>query len=417
LHIHRPEWLSLSLLRFYLVLALTVPILAYTVSALHRWHTADSAPVIPLDTLLAQAFAVHLQSSDQVLCTMSEQEDCTQAVFVHIKPQLWQHTKTTVQDKYLELSETQDKRLLCQHQSDNSLYCLRLKAENAPLNKELLFSLLFYTLLFIAFFIYAGTLFKDAAVLRSSALNEIRHGHLPAFTLSKKSYLEPLAHSLQNMTARIAELTNFQTEIAETICHDIKTPVARMHFIAHQLEKKGDPQTAQQLMRNLAEIESNINEYLMLAQNQYTPDEMTYESFNLFDFLRQMVDLFNLDTQLVIEIEVAPDLNITANKRLLHRALANLLSNAMRYAGTQIKVTTKVAGGYCHIEVHDDGQAAEPNTSSKRPAEAQHHSLGLSIVRRVCVQHNGLFSFSLSSLGGHTATISIPQILDKERVL
>lgn len=414
MHIHRPEWLSLSLLRFYFVLAMTVPILAYTVNTLHRWHTADSAPVIALDTLLSQAFTTHQHSSGKVVCIMSAEEDCADAVFVHIKPQLWQHTETTGQDKYLELSETADRRLLCQHQSDNSLYCLRLEAENATLDKKLLFSLLFYSVLFIAFFIYTGNLFKDAAVLRSSALNEIRHGHLPAFTLSKKSYLEPLAHSLQNMTARVAELTHFQTEIAETICHDIKTPVARMHFIAHQLDKKGDPQTAQQLMRNLGEIEDNINEYLMLAQNHYTPDEMAYENFNLADFLHQMVDLFTQDNQLTFNVAVESDLIITANKRLLHRAIANLLSNAMRYAGTRINVTADVIDGYCHIVVHDDGQAASQNVASRRPAESLHHSLGLSIVRRVCMQHNGHFGFSASLHGGHAATISIPITQAKE---
>ena len=245
-------------------------------------------------------------------------------------------------------------------------------------------------------------------MLRSSALNEIRHGRLPAFRLSKKSYLEPLAQSLQNMTARIAELTNFQTEIAETICHDIKTPVARMHFIAHQLDKQGNATTALQLTRNLAEIESNINEYLLLAQNQYTPEEMAYESFSLHDFLQHITDLFILDNLLTIEIAVAPDLTITANKRLLHRAIANLLSNAMRYAGSQITVTASVDGEYCHIVVHDDGNAGALTGTSKRPAEALHHSLGLSIVRRVCQQHHGHFSFDASPLGGHAATVSIP---------
>jgi len=427
LPIRRPDWLSLSLLRFYLLLAVTVPVLAYTVTTLHRWYTADSAPVLPLDSILTQAFASQQQGagplSDKVHCVMSAKDDCAAAMFVHIKPQIWQHTAATRPDQYLEISETSAEsttktsietsgsRLLCQQQPDHSLYCLRLNASQQPLDKKLPFSLLFYSALFIIFFIYTGSLFKDAAVLRSSALNEIRHGRLPAFRLSKKSYLEPLAQSLQNMTARIAELTNFQTEIAETICHDIKTPVARMHFIAHQLDKQGNATTASQLTRNLVEIESNINEYLLLAQNQYTPEEMAYESFNLHDFLQQITDLFILDNLLRIENAVATDLTITANKRLLHRAMANLLSNAMRYAGSQIKVTASVDGEYCHLVVHDDGNADKQNGTSKRPVETLHHSLGLSIVRRVCQQHHGHFSFTTSPLGGHAAMVSIPREL------
>lgn len=414
--IRRPDWLSLSLLRFYLLLAVTVPVLAYTVTTLHRWYTVDSAPVLPLDSILTQAFAPQQQAagpwSAKGYCIVSAQDDCADAMFVQLTPQIWQQTAATDPDQYLEIAEASPQaagsRLLCQQQADQSLYCLRLNAGQPQHDKKLPFSLLFYSALFIIFFIYSGSLFKDAAVLRASALNEIRHGRLPAFRLSKKSYLEPLAQSLQNMTARIAELTNFQTEIAETICHDIKTPVARMHFIAHQLDKQGNPATALQLTRNLAEIEANINEYLLLAQNQYTPEAMAYESFNLHDFLQHMADLFILDHLLTIEIAVAEDLTITANKRLLHRAMANLLSNAMRYAGSQIKVTAGITGEYWQIVVHDDGNAGNLQTSSGRPAEALHHSLGLSIVRRVCQQHHGFFNLTTSSLGGHAAIISIP---------
>jgi signal transduction histidine kinase len=135
---------------------------------------------------------------------------------------------------------------------------------------------------------------------------------------------------------------------------------------------------------------------------------MAYESFNLHDFLQQITDLFILDNLLTIEIAVATDLTITANKRLLHRAIANLLSNAMRYAGSQITVTASVDGEYCHLVVHDDGNSGNLNTASSRPAEALHHSLGLSIVRRVCEQHHGYFSFGVSPLGGHAAKVSIP---------
>ncbi|MBZ9611457.1 HAMP domain-containing histidine kinase [Rheinheimera sp. MA13] len=398
----------MSLLRFYLVLALTVPALAFTISLLHNWYTSDSAPAVQLDHILAQAFTT--TPAHNMRCIMSAQDECTDAIFIQLSADHWQHSNANPQQHYFEFAESASQRLLCQRQPDASLYCLRLQlADATSVNTKQRFSLLFYAALFIVFFIYAATLFKDAAVLRASALDEIRHGKLPAFRLSPKSYLAPLAKSLQNMTARISELTTFQTEIAETICHDIKTPVARMRFIAHQIENKGDSATAKQLTSNLKEIEENVNEYLLLAQNQYLAEALSYDAIKLEEFLLQLKQLFSLDNQITIDITIAKHVIVLANRRLLHRALANLISNAMRYAVAKIAIVVTMADGYCHISVHDDGQAAATKATAPRATETLHHSLGLSIVRRVCQQHSGHFNFTTSPLGGHTATLSLPQ--------
>lgn len=404
--IHRPDWLSLSLIRFYLGLALTVPLIAYSVHLAYRWYTADSAPVVNLDAVLKSAF--NLPADNTLRCMVSVEQDCAEAIYVEIAPEYWQPNNTQFNDRYLEIVESAEHILLCKHQEDQRLFCLRIEADQPPDDLKFIFSLVFYISLFVAFFAYIGTLFRDAAVLRASALNEIRFGKLPSFNLSPKSYLTPLATSLQSMTERINELSTFQTEIAETVCHDIKTPVARLRFLAHQLQKNGDELAAQQLNRNLSEIESNVNEYLLLAQNQYAPEDLSYDNIDLHEFLPALVDMFKLDNQLDITVTLPDNARLTANRRLLHRAIANILSNAMRFADKHIAVRVEFDAEYCHISVHDDGKAISSTTKAPTFTESVHHSMGLSIVRRVCKQHGGSFNLTSYAHNGHMATISLP---------
>ncbi|MCF5825047.1 ATP-binding protein, partial [Pseudomonas syringae] len=112
---------------------------------------------------------------------------------------------------------------------------------------------------------------------------------------------------------------------------------------------------------------------------------------------------------------------VEAEPRYLHRALQNLVSNALRHAETEVRVSYQLRAQQCRIDVDDDGpgvpeQAWEQiftpfmRIDDSRTRASGGHGLGLSIVRRIIHWHEGRASVGRSvSLGGACFSLSWPR--------
>ena len=104
----------------------------------------------------------------------------------------------------------------------------------------------------------------------------------------------------------------------------------------------------------------------------------------------------------------------------MQRALTNLISNAMRHAESQVRVTTRVQHGMCRISVEDDGPGIPEAYREKvftpfmrmdvsRTRASGGYGLGLSIVRRIMFWHSGRARIVDSqALGGACFVIEWP---------
>ena len=101
-----------------------------------------------------------------------------------------------------------------------------------------------------------------------------------------------------------------------------------------------------------------------------------------------------------------------AEKRLLIRALTNLVTNALKYANTQVFVTLSTTDVVAQINIVDDGPGIDPSQVEKifepfyriersRSRDTGGFGLGLSIVNSICQQHNAHIQFIPSSEGTH----------------
>jgi len=112
--------------------------------------------------------------------------------------------------------------------------------------------------------------------------------------------------------------------------------------------------------------------------------------------------------------------HIDAEPRYMQRAITNLVSNAMRHAGSQVKITTRVQHGMCRVSVEDDGPGIPEAYREKifnpftrmdlsRTRSSGGYGLGLSIVRRVMFWHGGRARAEASqALGGACFIIEWP---------
>ena len=119
------------------------------------------------------------------------------------------------------------------------------------------------------------------------------------------------------------------------------------------------------------------------------------------------------------------DARVEAEPRSLHRALQNLVSNAMRHATTRVTVSYQVGQQRCRIDVEDDGPGVPEvaweriftpflRLDDSRTRASGGHGLGLSIVRRIIHWHDGRALIGKSkSLGGACFSLSWPRHQEK----
>jgi two-component system heavy metal sensor histidine kinase CusS len=103
-----------------------------------------------------------------------------------------------------------------------------------------------------------------------------------------------------------------------------------------------------------------------------------------------------------LTVIIEGDVQARIDRRLFHRALANLLGNSARHArnATEVTVMLKQENGFALISVANLGEPIDAHhitrlferfyrVDASRARSDMHHGLGLSIVRAVALMHHG----------------------------
>ena len=150
------------------------------------------------------------------------------------------------------------------------------------------------------------------------------------------------------------------------------------------------------------------------------------ESCNILKLVDQILVTADVEAQSkkqIIEIQVDPDLNIEADRELMHSALNNVIQNAIKYThvGGTIKVRGRRVETQILIEVEDrcGGLASDNAEMLFTPFEQQHENrkglgLGLTIARRAIELNGGTIEVQNLKGVGCIFRISMPAAKKKQ---
>ena len=63
----------------------------------------------------------------------------------------------------------------------------------------------------------------------------------------------------------------------------------------------------------------------------------------------------SIEIQVLNEVTQAKDRLVECERRYVHRAIQNLVNNAVKYAKTKVRVVCSCEGGMYRVDVEDDG--------------------------------------------------------------
>jgi len=241
-----------------------------------------------------------------------------------------------------------------------------------------------------------------------------------------------LVQSRLSLEAQMQQQERWVSDVA----HELKTPLTALVLVGDRLEMAVRPQDAPlvaRLQRELNRLRLMVDDLLELSrlENALPRDLERYARVNLaslvedaWSSVRPLAESRNIGLHLLGN----PDGTLTGDRLRLHRALLNLLDNAIRYSpqGESIDVIAMPSGAWWLISVRDRGPGlsyhdmpplferfyrGDPSRSRSgggRNSRAG-SGLGLAIVNQIAVTHGGRVQARNHPGGGAVLELVLPK--------
>ncbi len=230
---------------------------------------------------------------------------------------------------------------------------------------------------------------------------------------------------------RVLEL---RRDFIANIGHELRTPLGAMSVLAEALRDEArelDPDRAAAVVGLSGRIVAESDRLTVLVEDLLelsrieSGEPLDATSVTVGDIVAQAIDRTRGGADLsgiaVVSTTADPSATIHADARQVISALANLISNAVRYSdpGQVVTVDATVEAGNCRFTVTDRGIGI-PRADRARIFERFHRvdrargrdtggtGLGLAIVRHVAENHDGEVTVDSVEGEGSTFTMSLP---------
>jgi signal transduction histidine kinase len=217
---------------------------------------------------------------------------------------------------------------------------------------------------------------------------------------------DQLAANLNRMLDQIERLMTAMREVTDDVAHDLKTPLARLRArLELALIGPADGAAAGEAIRAAIEeadrLLATFNALLGIAEAE-AGGGGRMDAVDLSEVARTAVEFYEPVAEergFSLALEAEPGVMVRGDRHLLSQVLANLIDNALKYAGGgEVSIRVLRHDGRAAVEVADRGPGIaaadreivfdrfvrlEPSRSTPG------NGLGLSLVRAVARRHGG----------------------------
>lgn len=245
--------------------------------------------------------------------------------------------------------------------------------------------------------------------------------------------LHELAEAFNAMLGRLQDAFARLSEFSSDLAHELRTPISNLTMqteVSLSRSRSAD-EYREVLFSSLEEyrrLSRMVADMLFLAQADnglMVPRSETVELGALADGL---IEYFEpLASERALTLKRSGEARATVDPLMIRRALANLLSNAVRHAtpGSQVDLRIAHSGDEIALQVANQGEPIPPQHQPRlfdrfyrvdpsRTRSSEGAGLGLAITRSIAQAHGGSIALH-SDQSATTFTLHLPVIPDKDR--
>lgn len=237
-----------------------------------------------------------------------------------------------------------------------------------------------------------------------NATAAVSEGHFDVhLKTQRRDELGSLGLLINRMASRLETYITGQKRFLGDVAHELRSPLGRMQVALGILERRVTPEDMEYIQMLNEEVNSMsglTSELLTFAKAQFRPNAVALHPVNVLAIVEKAVAVEAAGHK-DIHVDIDPHLSVAGDDDYLFRALANLVRNAIRYAGDQgpIHITVRAADEKVRIAVSDSGPGVPEEALTKiftpfyrldasRDRRSGGTGLGLAIVQ-TCVEACG----------------------------
>jgi two-component system sensor histidine kinase CpxA len=232
-----------------------------------------------------------------------------------------------------------------------------------------------------------------------------------------------LGNAINHMTSRLGGFVKGQKRFLGDVSHELGSPIARIQLGLGILEHRVDAVHQRQVadvMEDVIHMSNLVNELLSFSRAEMDTTKVMLRTVELLPIVQRAVQRETMP-ETEINTKIDPKIRVIADPELLARALANIIRNAVKYAGDAgpIQVLAKTKGNKTDIEVRDFGPGVPDDLVEQlfEPFFRPHPSrdrcsggvgLGLAIVKTCIETCKGTVSARNLKPKGFAITLTLP---------
>jgi two-component system phosphate regulon sensor histidine kinase PhoR len=237
-----------------------------------------------------------------------------------------------------------------------------------------------------------------------------------------------LLQSRRSLEAQLEQQERWVSDVA----HELKTPLTALLLVGDSLAAHVNNANAvlvERLQRELLRLQRLVGDLMELSRLENTLPEGVRRGgrVDLPQLVQQVwLGLRPLAERRSIRLELTAqgDLTVLGDGSRLHRAVLNLLDNALRYSpeGSTVWVEVETTAGWCLLTVRDEGPGLSEDDlehmferfyrgdPSRVRSDRGGSGLGLAIVQQIAVTHGGRIQASNHPKGGAVMELFLPAV-------
>jgi signal transduction histidine kinase len=247
-------------------------------------------------------------------------------------------------------------------------------------------------------------------------LGGVRDGRDARLAGEYPSEVQPLVSELNQLLEDREQRITRAHRKAGDLAHGLKTPLTLLNQQAERAKASGQVDLANAIQQQIERMRRQIDYHLAHARASASEGNPSARSHLLTsaDGLARTMMTIHAEKGVRVEVHVAHEQFVRAQREDLDEMLGNLVDNACKWATSRVEIRSS-SNGQTEITVDDDGPglAAElRETVLQRGVRADEAApgsgLGLAIVADLVELYAGSISLSSSPLGGLRATLRLP---------
>ncbi|MDF1722383.1 MAG: ATP-binding protein [Minwuia sp.] len=226
--------------------------------------------------------------------------------------------------------------------------------------------------------------------------------------------LRKTATAFNRMQTRIKRLIDDRTLMLAALSHDLKTILTRLRLRAEFIE---DPDQQQRAIGDIEDMQQMVDQALGFIRGDQATEAIT--RIDLAGLLRDLAEDCATRGQ-DVAFDGPERFPVDGRPVALKRAVGNLVENALRYGGGEVRLLLVKGGGRATLTVADNGPGLPEDELDKvfqpfyrvetsRNRETGGSGLGLALARDVFRRLGGDLALANRDTGGLAATAWLPE--------